>query len=193
MIEVRRRRPPRHDDHHHLRPRGPRPRPHSHGGRPLGNRDLRLRCARPYRLCNRLVRYRNALSLRNRLNGGPRDSHDDPRVRHGLRRDQHDHLLCRRAHQGNASQRHRQDGLRIRPELDKDLRRPCGSRLPALELFLRRCTRSHHLRDPSRLPRRTPRHLQRVQHREPARRHAILCGARHLFTFTCNLQSQIDI
>ena len=136
MIEVRRRRPPRHDDHHHLRPRGPRPRPHSHGGRPLGNRDLRLRCARPYRLCNRLVRYRNALPLRNRRNGGSRDAVNHPCVRHGLRRHQHRRLLRRRSHQGNAPQRRREDRLRIRSELDQDLRRPRGTRLAALELFV---------------------------------------------------------
>ena len=52
---------------------------------------------------------------------------DDPRVRHRLRRDQHDHLLCRRSHQGNLAQRCREDRLRIRSELDKDLRVARGS------------------------------------------------------------------
>ena len=187
MIEVRRRRPPRHHDDDHLRSRGPRPLAHGHFGWPLRDRDLHLRCAWPHRRHDRRGGHRNALPLRNRRNGGSRDAHDDPRVRHGLRCDEHRRLLRRRAHQGNPPQRRRQDRLRIRPELDQDLRRPCGSRFSALELFLRRRPRPHDLRDPPRLPRRTPRHLQRVQHREPARRHAILCGARHLFTFTSHL------
>ena len=76
--------------------------------------------------------------------------------------------------------------LRMAAEF-KSGRRPGRFRLAALELQLRRRARSHHLRNPSRLPRRTPRHLQRVQHGKPARRHAILCGARHLFTFTSHL------
>ena len=136
MIEVRRRRPPRHDDNHDLRSRGPRPLAHRHRRRPLRNRDLRLRCSWPYCLCNRLVRYRNALPLRNRRNGGSRDAVNHPCVRHGLRRHQHRRLLRRRSHQGNAPQRRREDRLRIRPELDEDLRRPGGPRLAALVVFV---------------------------------------------------------
>ena len=74
------------------------------------------------------------------------------------------------------------------PNWTKTYEGPAG--LASLELFLRRLARSHGLRGPHRLPGRASRHLERVQHGEPARRDAHLFLT-FTFFFTCSARLQL--